>query len=52
MHPACSGFAPRRSFKSRAFAEKYSLRPVALLTLRSAFDASVPALHKKLLGEQ
>jgi phosphatidylethanolamine-binding protein (PEBP) family uncharacterized protein len=47
---ATSGFPPRRSFKSRAFASKYDLTPVAVLTYRAEFDDSVPELAKKLQG--
>ena len=45
---ATSGFPPRRSFKSSAFAEKHSLKPVAALTFLCAWDELVPELAKKL----
>jgi hypothetical protein len=45
---ATSGFPPRRSFKSSAFAEKHSLQPVAALTFLCAWDELVPELAKKL----
>jgi hypothetical protein len=47
---ATSGFPPRRSFKSRAFAAKYGLVPVAALTYLCEYDDSVPDLAKKLQG--
>jgi len=43
-HPHCSGFPPRRSFKSRVFAAKYGLRPVAVLTYTAQWDEAVPGL--------
>lgn len=45
-----SGFPPRRSFNSRAFAGKYKLTPVSVLTYRAEYDDSVPELAKKLQG--
>jgi phosphatidylethanolamine-binding protein (PEBP) family uncharacterized protein len=45
---ATSGFPPRRSFKSRAFASKYGLVPVAVITYVSEWDESVPELAAKL----
>lgn len=46
--PKASGFPPRRSFKSRAFAAKYSLKPVAAVSFRAQYDDLVPELHKRL----
>jgi hypothetical protein len=46
--PLRSGFPPRRSFDSRTFAATHGLRPVAVLTYRAEFDASVPELVKRL----
>ena len=45
---AQSGFPPRRSFNSRAFAAKYSLRPVAALSFLCEWDEAVPGLAAKL----
>jgi hypothetical protein len=45
---ATSGFAPRRSFDSRAFAARHGLTPVAAITWRAQWDAMVPELAKKL----
>lgn len=44
--PLQSGFPPRRSFNSRAFAAKHGLTPVAVLTYRAEWDESVPELVK------
>ena len=48
---ACSGFPPRRSFKSREFAAKHGLTPVAVLTFRAEWDESVPELVKAIMPE-
>ena len=45
---AASGFAPRRCFNSRAFAEQHKLTPVAAVTWRAAWDEAVPDLVRKL----
>ena len=45
-----SGFPPRRSFNSRAFAAKYKLTPLAILTFFCEWDAEQPALAAKLNG--
>jgi len=45
---ATSGFPPRRSFNSRAFAERYGLGAVAALTYVASWDEAVPELAKKL----
>ena len=50
--PLHSGFAPRRSFNSRAFAAKYTLTPVTALTYRCEWDESVPELQKLILEEE
>jgi hypothetical protein len=44
--PLASGFPPRRSFNSRAFAAAHGLQPVAVLTYRAEWDESVPELVK------
>ena len=43
-----SGFPPRRSFNSRAFAAKYSLKPVAIVTFLCEWDAAVAELAASL----
>lgn len=43
-----SGFPPRRSFNSRAFAAKYSLVPLAVVTFLCEWDSSQPALAARL----
>ena len=45
---AYSGFPPRRSFKSRAFATEHHLKPVAAISFRASYDDLVPVLHKRL----
>jgi phosphatidylethanolamine-binding protein (PEBP) family uncharacterized protein len=45
---AASGFAPRRCFNSRAFAEAHKLAPVAAITWRAQWDEGVPDLVRKL----
>jgi hypothetical protein len=47
---ATSGFPPRRSFKSRAFAERFGLTPVAVVTYTAEWDELQPELAKKLQG--
>lgn len=47
---ATSGFPPRRSFNSRAFAAKYGLTPKGVLTFNAEWDESVPASAAKLQG--
>ena len=47
--PLHCGFAPRRSFNSRAFAARHGLRPVAAFTYCAEWDESVPELHKLIL---
>ncbi len=48
-HPR-SGFPPRRSFNSRAFASKHGLSPFGVLTYRAEWDENVPEFAKKLQG--
>ena len=43
-----SGFPPRRSFNSRAFATKYKLKPVALVSFFVEYDDMVPELAARL----
>jgi hypothetical protein len=43
-----SGFPPRRSFNSRAFAATHGLQPVAALTFPCEWDAMVPELAARL----
>jgi hypothetical protein len=45
-----SGFPPRRSFNSRAFAAKYGLTPLAIVTFFAEWDPAQPALAAKLNG--
>lgn len=45
---ATSGFPPRRSFNSRAFAAAHGLTPVAALTYRAQWDELVPELAQRL----
>lgn len=49
--PLRSGFPPRRSFNSRAFAATHGLRPVAVLTYRASWDESVPGLVARIMPE-
>ena len=46
-----TGFPPRRSFNSTAFAEKHGLRPIAVLSYKAEWDDSVPESVKKLMPE-
>jgi hypothetical protein len=48
----CSGFPPRRSFKSRDFAKKYDLTPVAALTYLAEWDENVAEYAKALQAQQ
>lgn len=47
-----SGFEPRRSFKSKEFASKNGLTPVDGVGFLAAYDDMVPALARKLKGEE
>ena len=48
---ALSGFPPRRSFNSRAFASAHGLVPVAALTFACGWDERVPLLAARLQGQ-
>jgi phosphatidylethanolamine-binding protein (PEBP) family uncharacterized protein len=48
---AVSGFPPRRSFNSRAFAAAHGLVPVAALTFVCGWDERVPLLAARLQGQ-
>ena len=46
--PLASGFPPRRSFNSRAFATKYGLVPAAAVSYVCEWDELVPELAKRV----